>query len=365
MSVIPSQVIIYAALDMSWEDSVTVGGAVDLSTIMNFSDMSANGFIDYVSSSASDTATKMQVTGLDGSGIQQAPAAITLTGTTKVNGAQTFGRLLAGVSTGSTAGKALSNPGGTGAVGDLAIMSHTLIITAHTCQTGSANSTGTTPALIKLQSGDGASVTLNMIIRTTGGTGPNQIRMALSTSGTGSGQYGTDIIAVNENWGTVPDNTTTYEIATGMLFPALPNQVFCVQRPFIGITAQITGGTTNTYYEKGFVLNTNSSTAWTGATLIKQTDPNSQYSTATTELDIAPCTALNDTVTATNRQTVPGSGIGSFSSGAAPQTVTLAAQTSATNAAAQAQGFWMRMAVGAGSAPFNSSTDLRPSGSTT
>jgi len=75
-------------------------------------------------------------------------------------------------------------------------------------------------------------------------------------------------------------------------------------------------------------------------------------------------TALNDTNTAANRQTAPASGVGSYSTGAAPQTITLAAQSAASNAAAQAQGFWMRLAIGAGAAPLNSSTDLRPSAQT-
>ena len=41
------------------------------------------------------------------------------------------------------------------------------VITAHTAQTGSAQATGTTPALFKLQAGDGASVSLGQIIKTT------------------------------------------------------------------------------------------------------------------------------------------------------------------------------------------------------
>ena len=364
MSVYPTEICVYGSANMPEADGVTVGGAVDLTRLISFSDMATNGLLDFVSSSGADTATKIQVSGLDGSGIQQTPAAATLNGTTKVAGTQTFGRLLYGATSGATANGPLANPTGTAAVGDVAAMAHTLTITAHTCQAGSANHTGTTPPLIKLQSGDGASIALGMVIRTTGGTGPSQLRVACSTSGTGAGQYGTDIIAVNRDWGTIPDATTTYEVATGMLFPILPNPVTAVIRAFSGASSDIVGGSTHTYYEKGFVLNTDGTTATTAATLIKQTDPGGLYATSTVELDVAPCTALNDTVTATNRQTAPGSGIGSFSAGAAPQTVTLAAQTSASNTAAQAQGFWMRLAIGAGAAPQNTTFDLRPSATT-
>jgi hypothetical protein len=49
-----------------------------------------------------------------------------------------------------------------------------------------------------------------MLIWTRGGAGPNQLRMIVATSG-----YGTDVVAVNRDWGTVPDNTTTYKIVQG------------------------------------------------------------------------------------------------------------------------------------------------------
>lgn len=371
MSVYPVEVILYGSANMPEADSLTVGGAVDLTKRISFSDMIASGLLDFVSSSASDTATKIQVSGLDASGIQQTPAAATLTGTTKVAGSQTFGRLLYGAISGATANGPISNPGGTTAVGDVAAMAHTLTITAHTAQAGAANATGITPPLFHLQSGDGATLSatagsgLGMVLRTTGGTGPNQIRMVCSVSGTGAGQYGTDIIAVNRNWGTLPDNTTTYECATGFLFEILPNPVTAVIRPFSGAAADIVGGSTHLYYEKCFVLNTDSSTATTNMTLIKQTDPGGLYATSSIELDLVACTALNDTSTATNRQTAPSGGLGSYSSGAAPQTITLAAQSAAGNSAAQAQGFWMRATIGAGAAPANTTFDLRPSGSTT
>jgi hypothetical protein len=87
-------------------------------------------------------------------------------------------------------------------------MAHTCVLpsatvttdtTYHTAQTGSANTSGTTPPLFKLASGDGASVSLGQLISTRGGTGPNQLRMIIATAG-----YGTDVVAVNRDWGTVP-----------------------------------------------------------------------------------------------------------------------------------------------------------------
>jgi hypothetical protein len=364
VSVFATEINIYGSANMPEADGVTVGGAVDLTKIITFSDMATTGTIDFVSSSASDTATKIQVAGRDASGIIQIPAAVTLTGTTKVLGSQSFQRLLYGAMSGASANGPLANPGGTAAVGDVAAMAHTLTITAHTCQAGSANASGVTPPTIKLQSGDGASITLGMVIRTTGGTGSGQLRQACSTSGTGSGQYGTDVIAVNRNWSVVPDATTTYEVAPGMLFPILPNPVTAVIRPFATAASDVVGGATRLYYEKAFVLNTDGTTALNSQTLIKQIDPAGLYSGGGA-FDIAPCTTLNDTVTATNRQTAPGSGVGSFSSGAAPQTVNPAAQTAASNSAAQAQGFWMRETLPPALAPTNTFFDLRSFGTST
>lgn len=365
MSVWPPEAILYGSVNMPEVDGSTVGGAVDLTRRMSFCDMTATTTLNVVSSSASDTATRAVVGFRDASGIIQTPAFTTLTGTTKLTmGALNAQRLLCGAISGASATGPLANPAGTAAVGDVAIMQNTLTIAAHTCQAGSAQATGTTPPLIKLQSGDGAAITLGMIIRTTGGTGPNQIRMACSTSGVGVGQYGTDFIAVNRAWSTVPDNTTTYEVAPGFLFEILPNPVTSVVRAFSTVAADVVGGSTRIYYEKGFLLNTDATTALTNTTLTKQVDPAGLYA-ASGAFDINPCTGLNDTVTATNRQTVPGSGIGSWSTGAAPQSVNLVAQSAAANTAAQAQGFWMRLTIPAGMAPLNSSVDLRPGGNTT
>ncbi len=364
MSVFATEINIYGSANMPETDGVTVGGAVDLTKIITFSDMAATGTIDFLSSSSSDTATKIQVAGRDASGILQTPAAVTLNGQVKINGSQSFQRLLFGAISGASANGPLANPGGTAAVGDVAAMAHTLTISGHTCQAGSANHSGVTPPTIKLQSGDGASITLGMIIHLTGGTGSGQIRQACSTSGTGSGQYGTDIIAVNRDWGTVPDATTTYEVATGMLFPILPNPVTAVIRPFSTVASDVVGGSTRLYYEKAFVLNTDGTTALTSQTLIKQIDPSGLYSGGGA-FDIAPCTALNDTNTTTNRQTAPSTGVGSYSSGAAPQTVTPPAQTAASNSAAQAQGFWMRETLPPALAPTNTFFDLRSFGTST
>ncbi len=63
-------------------DSATIGGALDTTKQVAWYDLSANDTIDAVSSSASDTATKVQVMGRDATGVVATSSAATMTGTT-------------------------------------------------------------------------------------------------------------------------------------------------------------------------------------------------------------------------------------------------------------------------------------------
>lgn len=363
MSVTPNNIVAYGSVNMPEVDGVAVGGSVDFTKRVAFYDITPAGTVDVVSSSALDTATKMQVTGRDPTGVIQTPAAVTLTGTTPVIGTQTFERLLAAVITGGTIGS-LTNPGGTAAIGDVAVYAHTPVISSHTAQPGSANTSGTTPPLFKLQSGDGASVSIGQLIRITSGTGANTIRMIVATSG-----YGADVIAVNRDWtvpsGSIPDNTSVYSVFDGMLFEISPNAVVAVTRCFSTAAADVPGGSTRTFYEKVFVVNNNTTTALTSATIQVASDTPALPSSAA--LDIALCTALNDTNTTTNRQTAPASGAGSFV--VQPAAVNLPSPGNLPSGSspngAGAQGVWFRLTLPAGSAAYKGSADLRTQGSTT
>jgi hypothetical protein len=254
----------------------------------------------------------------------------------------------------------LSNPGGTAAVGDVAVYAHTPVISAHTAQSGSANHVGTTPALLKLQSGDGASVSTGQIIRVTGGTGPNQLRQIIATSG-----YGADVVAVSRDWGTIPDSTSTYNILQGMLFEISPNPVTAIARCFATAAADIPTGSSRTFYEKVFVVNNNTTTALTGAQLEVASETPILPTGAL--LDLALCTALNDTNTTTNRQTAPLAGAGAFATQPAlipvPGAGNLPSGTAPNSAGAQ--GVWLRLTLPAGTPAYKGSADLRAQGTTT
>src|SRR5271170_8101270 len=113
MSVIPSDLVAYGSANMPESDGLTVGGAVDFSRRVAFYDIAPTGTVNFVSSSSSDTGVKIQIAGRDSTGVIQAPAAVTLNGTTPVSGSQSFERLLYGVVSGVSPNGPLANPGGT------------------------------------------------------------------------------------------------------------------------------------------------------------------------------------------------------------------------------------------------------------
>lgn len=374
MSVLPSDMQFYGCANQTEADGVTIGGAVDLTKLLTFADLPATGLLDFVSSSASDTATKIQVAGRDSTGTIQTPTAVTLTGTTIVAGSQSFQRLLYGATSGAGSGGPLSNPGGTAAVGDVAAIAHTRTISGHTCQAGSANASGTTPPLMKLQSGDGATITalnlsgLNYIVRITGGTGSGQLRSVVASSG-----YGTDFIAVSRNWTTIPDATSTYDVAAGMLFEILPNPVTAVIRQFSGAAADIPTGASRTYYDKGFVLNTNAATSLTGAQINIVSETPSLPGSAALDFALANASGsgatlgLNDSVTINPRlNATPPTGTTSFNATNSAINVPNSNQSlPAGNAAADGQAVWSQLVLPPGTAAYQGVIDVRTTGQTT
>ena len=369
MSVLPSDLVTYGSIDMPEADGVIVGGAVDFTTRVAFYDITPTGTVDVISSSASDTATQCHYYGRDATGVIQNQS-LTLNGQTWVAGSQSLERLLyAAISGGGGATKPIATVAGTAAVGDVALAAHSCVLpsgsvttdtTVHTAQAGSANAAGTTPALFKLQSGDGTGVSAGQMIWIKGGTGASQLAQIIATSG-----YGTDVVAVGKNWGTVPDATSTYKILQGMMFEISPNKVTCIIRAFSTAAADVPTGSTRTFYEKVFVVNNNTATALSGVqSEIASETPNLPSGAL---LDIALCTALADANTTATRQTAPASGAGSFVSQPAFVPVPGAGNLPSGSVpnSAGAQGVWLRLTLPAGTAAYKGAADLRIQGTTT
>ncbi len=362
-------------------DGAAIGGAIDFTKRIEFEGtaISPTTQLDVVSSSASDTATKCQVMYRDATGVVQTPAAVTLNGQTKVVLTATAAeRLLAGVVTGGAIA-GLANPGGTTAVGDVAIMAHTLTISAHTMQTGAANAAGLNPAIAKLQSGDGASCAAGMVLHTTGGTGPNQLRRILAINPNG---LGADFVSVDRNWGTVPDNTTIYEVAHGMHFElgasnagvllGTATQVLAITRLYTTAAAQASGGSQLIFYEKVFLNNNNTATALTSAQIEALSEAPALPVGAL--LDLALTKILNDGPGGhqpANRQTLPtNDDTTALTFVTQPALVSvignsgnLPASAGAGNAAG-AQAVWLRLTLPSGTAAYEGVVDLRSQGNT-
>ena len=344
MTVSQNELYYYGSANMPEDDASTVGGAVDFTKLVFFADISPNGLMDYVSSSASDTAATIAMTGLDATGVSVTETK-TLTGTTIVAGSQTIERIMKAVA------------GGTTAAGDIAAISHTKVVSAHTAQGGS-NASGQVEPYIQLQSGDGSSVAVGQIVRVTNNSPAGaqfQLRRIVRISG--------DFAYVNRNWGTIPSSATTYDVHQGVLFDLSPNQVTTIRRAFYNLAADVPGGSQKIAYEKVFAVNNDTATALTQAAILKQTDPTGGT------LDFAVCKALNDTQTAANRVTLPTNGDSSaltFSSGAAPQSTNVPSPQNLPSGAAPnsagAQGVWLRWTIPAGLAPAKTSATMRITG---
>jgi hypothetical protein len=343
MSVTQADLVYYGSANMPDVDGATTGGAVDFTKRIAFNDIAPAGLLSYYSSASADTAVTVTVTGRDATGVIQTEAKVT-TGTTVVAGAQSFERLLKGVVT------------GTAAVGDIGALSTTAVVTG-TAQAGAA-ATASAPASMSLQVGHGASVALGQIVRVTNNSPAGvqfQMRQIIGIGG--------DIVSLNRDWTTVPSAATTYTVNEGYLFEILPSRVTQIRRPFYNAAADVAGGSNRNYYEKIFAVNNNTATALTAASIIKQVDP-----TGATALNIALCSALNDTGTIANRQTAPATGITAFTSGAAPQTIAVPTSNLPSGAvpnSAGAQGIWLNLALNAGVAAAKTSMTLRTTGTTT
>lgn len=119
MSVLPSDIVVYGSANMPEADGAINGGSVDFTRRIAFYDIAPAGSVDVISTSASDTATKITYYGRDPTGVTQSQT-LTLNGQTWVTGFQSLERLLYAALSGATANGPIPNPGGTVAVGDVA-----------------------------------------------------------------------------------------------------------------------------------------------------------------------------------------------------------------------------------------------------
>lgn len=358
MSVTPNELRFYGSANMNDTDPGGIqGGAVAFNKKVTFYDITPSGLLDYLSDNAADTGCSITAFMRNAAGTIVSEVKTT-NGTTIVNGTTTAERL------------EKITVAGTAAVGNLAVVAHTKVITAHTCSGSASNASGVNPPLVKLQSGDGASVSPGMIIRFNNNQ-PAGIQ-GLIAEIIDSTSYGTDFIAIgaNLNSALLPGGSSTYDIYQGMFCggtgPAgYPNLITEVRRLFYNAAADVSGGSQRTYYEKVFAVNDDTTIDLTTAILTKVSDP------AVGTLNFALELALNGTASVANRQSAPPGGIiTSYSVGAGPQAINVpnGSQNLPHGAApnsAGAQGIWFQWVLPAGTAPSKGSFTEKIAGNTT
>lgn len=332
MSILADDIIVYGSANMQESDSGAQGGAIATGKRVVFADIAPAGNVEIVSSAAGDTTQNVTVTGRNAAG-EIISEAKTLNGQTPVpmTAETTWERLLKAVKSAST-------------TGDVAVMA-TTNERANTAQGGAAK-TASEMAYITLDAGASAvdDAYNGMVLRTTGGTGPNQIRRIVDYEGATKKAW------VAGGWATVPDGTTTFEVTEGMVFEKSPVEVTEVRRPFYDVSAEAAGGSARDYYEKVFFKNTHGSLALTGAQIAEQADPSGKVT-------FGLAGTLDDTATSTDRRTAPG-GI-TFDSAAKN------VANSQNHSAGAAQGTWLKLSLAAGDAAQKTSYTLRESGNTT
>lgn len=104
MSVIAAELIVYGSASMALDDTTqNIGGAIDTSKRVVFTDISPSGAVEIVSSAAGDTTQTVTVYGRDAAGVLISDVK-TLNGTTAVAVTGTFERILRAVVSGAHTG---------------------------------------------------------------------------------------------------------------------------------------------------------------------------------------------------------------------------------------------------------------------
>jgi hypothetical protein len=93
MSVVASDIVFYGSANMPENNTDASGGAIDTTTKVVFDDIAATDNVTVISSNAGDTTQTVTITGRDGTGAIVSEA-LSLNGTIRVVGSQSFERIL-------------------------------------------------------------------------------------------------------------------------------------------------------------------------------------------------------------------------------------------------------------------------------
>ena len=324
MSIAMRELILYGCANPGYDDEdLAIGGAIDKSKKLTFVDIAAA--VCAVSENAGDTTQDVTITYRD-SGGNICTQAKTLTGQTPVNFTGTPERLIRAVKSATCAGA--------------------VAVQGQSAEHSGTSTAGTT-SQITLQNTASAvdQAYRGMILRTTGGTGPNQIVEVLDYIGA------TKVAIVGPAFATPPSSDTTYTVGKGFFLEKSPNEILDIYRPCAQAYSALPGGAAKKYYEKFFWWNNHASLALTESTISEDSDPDAVWAFA--------LEAALDGVTTNgggnNRQVAPA---GTFNSAAknVANGQSLTAQT--------AQPGWLELSVAADLAALKTTVRLKLLGKT-
>lgn len=319
----PGQLRAYGSAVMPEDDLLSGGGAIDLSTSVEFTDLDVNSVLQGVSSNASDTIV-VDVTGRNSGGFIVSES-LTLTGQTPVLTSQVFERVMKVVKQSSS-------------LGDIAIEKPTAFATG-TAQGMFAADVATLSALAT----DPDDAYNGMVFRVTAGTGAGFVARVL-------GYLASQKLATLDRTPPVPlDNTSVYRISVGVILSVGPSEIMTVRRPFYNVAADLPGGADRFFYEKFFWRN-NSIETLTLVSVIEALNP-------TTRIDFALEAVQNGSGTSINRRTAPMPMLTFNRSDKPVPTFDLGPSSSI--------GVWLRLYLPAGTSPVKSLYASRLSGQTT
>lgn len=225
----------YGSLVMP-EDNTTinVGGGIDFTTSVDFSNISTTDNVQLVSDNVSDTVL-VTVYGRVAGGYLTSLSS-PLNGITPVIlNNTTFERLMKAVKSGST-------------FGNVAVEQVTPVITGNV----PVSSTQGDQIQLPVNASNSDSIYVTGILRVTAGTGIGQIGKIIAYEG--SAQLAT----IDRVFTTLLDTTSVIRISNGMFLQKTPREVLTVRRLFYNTTADVPGGSIRNYYEKFFYMNENS-----------------------------------------------------------------------------------------------------------
>lgn len=332
MTVLLSDLKLYGSQVEPDDDVATgIGGAINRQTRLAFFDV--GGFVELVSSTSVDTTQQVTVFGRDATGAIVSEAK-TLTGLVPVAYTTNFNRLLKGLKNANT-------------VGDIAVEAQIATLTGTLA--GATLNDVTLPNAASAVDGfynqdilrmTGTSKSIRRVINYVGATRLATVDhpFTLLYPSTGDNMVGTG---------------DSFRLAPGFTFEKLPAEVIQLRRPFYNASADVPGGLTKTYYEKGFWENTNPISPLFSAQAIKQADPsgNINFGLAPTFNDVGTNGAGN------NRQVAPGGIVFASTPVNVPSGDTALRPGSTI-------GIWFSLTLGAGVAAQNTTFTARLSGTT-